>query len=59
MTKLGLIRKNSTKSKQAIDLMSVNTEHICVTSDKFKYADDSFKYIIGYKEGELLNHYVL
>ena len=38
--------------------MSVNTEHI-VTSDKFKYTDSSFKYIIGYKEGELLNHYVL
>ena len=58
MTKLELIRKNSTKYKQAIDLMSVNTEQI-VTSDKFKYTDSSFKYIIGYKEGELLNHYVL
>ena len=58
MTKLELIRKNSTKYKQAIDLMSVNTEHI-MTSDKFKYTDSSFKYIIGYKEGELLKHYVL
>ena len=53
MTKLELIRKNSTKSKQPIDLMPVNTEHI-VTSYKFKYTDDSFKYIIGYKEGEVV-----
>ena len=36
-------------SKQPINLMSVNTEHIA-TSDKFKHSDDGFKYFIGYKE---------
>ena len=42
-----LNKKEFHKSKQSIDLMSVNTEHI-VTSDKFKHSDDSFKYFIGY-----------
>ena len=41
------------KSKQSIDLMSVNVDQI-VVSDKFKHSDDSFKYFIGYKEGEIV-----
>ena len=41
------------KSKQPIDLMSVNVDQI-VVSDKFKHSDDSFKYFIGYKEGEIV-----
>ena len=42
-------KKEFHKSKQPINLISVNTEHI-VTSDKFKHSDDGFKYFIGYKE---------
>ena len=41
------------KSKQPIDLMSVNTEHI-VTSDKFKHSEKGFKYFIGFQEGKIL-----
>ena len=41
------------KSKQPIDLMSVNTEHV-VTSDKFKHSEKGFKYFIGFREGEIL-----
>ena len=40
------------KSKQPIDLMSVNTKHI-VTSDKFKHSDEGFTYFIGYQEDEI------
>ena len=42
-------KKEFHKSKQPINLMSVNTEHI-VTSDKFKHSDVGLKYFIGYKE---------
>ena len=42
-------KKEFHKSKQPIDLMSVNTEHI-VTFDKFKDSDEGFKYFIGYQE---------
>ena len=41
------------KSKQPIDLMPVNTEHI-VTFDKFKHSDEGFKYFIGYQEDEIV-----
>ena len=41
------------KCKQPIDLMSVNVDQI-VVSDKFKHSDDSFKYFISYKEGEIV-----
>ena len=41
------------KSKQPIDLISVNTEHV-VTSDKFKHSEKGFKYFIGFQEGEIL-----
>ena len=41
------------KSKQPIDLMSVNVDQI-VTSDKFKHSDDGFEYFIGYKKGEVV-----
>ena len=46
-------KKEFHKPKQPIDLMSVNTEHI-VTSDKFKYSGNGFKYFIGYQEGEVV-----
>ena len=48
-----LNKKEFHKSKQPIDLMSVNTEHI-VISDKFKHSHEGFKYLIGYKEGEMV-----
>ena len=41
------------KSKQPIDLKSVNVDQI-VVSDKSKHSDDGFKYFIGYKEGEIV-----
>ena len=41
------------KSKQSIDLMSVNVDQI-VVSDKFKHSDEGFKYFIGYQEDEIV-----
>ena len=49
MTILELIRKNSIN----LDLDVVNVDQI-VVSDKFKHNDGSFKYFIGYKEGEIV-----
>ena len=54
--KFGNIRLNNRefhKSKQPIDLKSVNVDQI-VVSDKYKHRDDGFKYFIGYKEGEIV-----
>ena len=42
-------KKEFHKSKQPIDLMSVNTEHI-VTFDKARHSDAGFKYFIGYQD---------
>ena len=50
---LDLTKKEFNKSKQSINLHLVNVDQIAV-SDKFKYSDDGFKYLIGYKEGELV-----
>ena len=47
-------KKRFHKSKQPIDLMSVNTEQI-VTSDKFRHSGEGFKYFIGYQEDEIAN----
>ena len=41
------------KSKQPIDLMSVNIDQI-VVSDKFKHNKKGFKYFIGYQEGGIV-----
>ena len=46
-------KKEFHKSKQPIDLMSVNVDQI-VLSDKFKHSDEGFKYLIGYQEGEIV-----
>ena len=46
-------KKESHKSKQPIDLMSVNVDQI-VISDKFKHSDEGFRYFIGYKEGKIV-----
>ena len=46
-------KKEFHKSKQLIDLMSVNVHQI-VVSDKFKHNNEGFKYFIGYQEGEIV-----
>ena len=46
-------KKEFHKSKEPIDLMSVNVDQI-VVSDKFKHSDKGFKYFIGYQEGEIV-----
>ena len=48
-----LNKKEFHKSKQPIDLMSVNIDQI-VVSDKFNHNEDGFKYFIGYQEGEIV-----
>ena len=45
-------KKKFHKSKQSIDLKSVNVDQI-VVSDKFKHSDDGFKYFLGYKDGKI------
>ena len=53
-------KKEFHKSKQPIDLMSVNADQI-VVSDKLKYGDEGFKYFIGCQTNKvkLLNRYAL
>ena len=46
-------KKELHKSKQPIELMSVIVDQI-VVSDKFKHNNESFKYFIGYQEGEIV-----
>ena len=41
------------KSKEPIDLLSVNVDQI-VVSDKFKHNNEGFKHFIGYLEGEIV-----
>ena len=48
-----LNKKEFYKSKQPIDLESVNVDQI-VVSDKFKQSDEGFKYFIGYQEDEIV-----
>ena len=48
-----LNKKEFQKSKEPIDLMSVNVDKI-VVSDKFKHNNEDFKYFTGYHEGEIL-----
>ena len=48
-----LNKKEFHKSKQPIDLTSVNVDQI-VISDKFSHSDNGFKYFIGYQEGEIV-----
>ena len=46
-------KKEVHKSKEAIDLGSVDTDKI-VVSDKFRHGEESFKYFIGYQENEIV-----
>ena len=53
-----LNKKEFHKSKEPIDLMSVNVDQI-VVSEKFKHKNEGIKYFIGYEKDEIVNHYVL
>ena len=46
-------KKEFHKSKQPIDLMSVNVNQI-VVSDRLKHSDEGFKYFIGYQDDEIV-----
>ena len=48
-----LNKKEFHKSKQPIDLMSVNVNQI-VVSDKFKHNNECFMYFLGYQEDEIV-----
>ena len=48
-----LNRKKFHKSKEPIDLLSVDLDQIIV-SYKLKHNGESFKYFIGYLEGEIV-----
>ena len=45
-------KKEFHKSKQSVDLMSVNVDQI-VVSDKLKHSDEEYKYFIGYQQDEI------
>ena len=53
LNNIRLNKKEFNKSKEPIDLMSVNIDQI-VACDKFKHSDEGFKYVIGYQEGEIV-----
>ena len=53
-----LNKKEFHKSKEPIDLMSVNVDQI-VVSDKFKHSDEGFKYFIVYQEGEIVKPFCI
>ena len=46
-------KKEFHKSKQAVDLESVDTNKI-VVSDRFKHSEEGFRYFIGYQEDEII-----
>ena len=48
-----LYKKEFHKSKNPIDLFSVNLDQI-VVSEKFKHNDECFKHFIGYQKGEII-----
>ena len=48
-----LNKKEFYKSSQPINLNLVNLDQI-VVSAKFKHSDDGFKFLVGYKEGEIV-----
>ena len=48
-----LNKKEFHKSKEPIDLLSVNVDQI-VVSDEFKHNNEGFKHFIGYLKGEIV-----
>ena len=53
LNNIRLNKKEFHKSKEPINLMSVNTDQL-VVSDKFKHDKESFKHFIGYQEGGIV-----
>ena len=53
MNNIKVNKKEFHKSKQAIDLDSLDTGKI-VVSDIFKHNEEGFKYFIGYQEDEIV-----
>ena len=51
--KIRLNKKEFHKSKEPVDLMSVNLDLISVPN-KFKHNNEGFKYFIGYQKGEIV-----
>ena len=50
--KIKINEKEFHKSKQEIDLDSIDTDKI-VVSDKFKHSEEGFKYFLGYQGNEI------
>ena len=48
-----LNKKEFHKSKEKIDLLSVNVDQI-VVSDKFQHNNEGFRHFIGYLKGEVV-----
>ena len=48
-----LNKKEFHKSKQPIDLKSVNVDQI-VVFEKLRHSEEGFKYFIGYQESEIV-----
>ena len=48
-----ILKKGFRKSKEPIDLLSVNIDQIIV-SNKFKHNNEVFKHFIGYQKGEIV-----
>ena len=48
-----LNKKDFLKSKESIEIFSVNVDQIIV-SDKFKHNNEGFKHFIGYQKGEIV-----
>ena len=46
-------QKEFHKSKQAVDLDSIDTDKI-VVSDKFRHSEEGLKYFIGYQEHKIV-----
>ena len=48
-----LNKKEFHKSKEPIDLLSINVDQI-VVANKFEHNNEVFKHFIGYQEGEIV-----
>ena len=53
LNNIKLSKKDFHKSKESIDLSSLNVDQI-VVSAKFNHYNESFKYFMGYQKGEIV-----
>ena len=53
LNNIKLNKKDFLKSKESIDLSSLNVDQI-VVSAKFNHYNESFKYFMGYQKGEIV-----